>query len=211
MALGLSLGCSHTPRPEAHTPAYQHRFDGAAHWAQIFDGPERDAWQHPDLVVSALQLPRDAHVADVGSGTGYFAVRLAAVVPEGRVWGCDIEADMVRWLNDRARREHLRNLFSVLATPDDPMLPEPVDLVLVVDTYHHIADRTTYFGHLRSSLRPGGRVAIVDFRMDSPEGPPLHARVPPDEVRRDMESAGYTLDHAVDGLPRQYMLLFRAP
>ncbi len=201
---------SHEHAQGGETPALHHRFDDAARWAQEFESPEREAWQRPDLVVSSLSLARDARVADIGSGTGYFAVRIARAVPEGRVWGADIEPSMVRWLNERARREHLTNLFSTLASPDDALLPEPVDLVLVVDTWHHIEHRAQYFTALRASLRPGGRVAIVDFLLDSPVGPPAHARVPPEEVRRDMESAGYAFERSVDGLTRQYMLIFRS-
>lgn len=213
-----ALGCSHSERAcvalphgaAGATPAHHHRFDDAARWAAEFENPERDAWQRPDALIADLALPPDARVADLGAGTGYFAARLARAVPQGRVWGVDVEPSMVRWLNDRARREGLANLYSTLATPDDALLPEAVDLVLVVDTYHHIDDRTAYFGRLRASLRPGARLVVVDYRRDSPIGPPAAARVPPDEVRRDLESAGYTFDRAIESLPRQYVLIFRA-
>lgn len=201
----------HGHHGDAHTPAMHHRFDDPARWAQDFESPEREAWQRPDFVVSALSLPRDARVADLGAGTGYFAVRLARAVPEGRVWGVDIEPAMVRWMLDRARRENLPNLTATLAAPDDALLPEPVDLVLVVDTYHHIDARTAYFTALRRSLRPGGRVVIVDFTLESPEGPPAEMRLAPDVVRREFEAAGYTFERAVEGLTRQYMLVFHAP
>ncbi len=202
-------GHGHGHAEGGETPAHHHRFDDAARWAQEFENPERDAWQPPDLVVSSLSLARDAHVADIGAGTGYFAVRLARAAPEGRVWGVDVEPSMVRWLNERARREGITNLFSTLAAPDDALLPEPVDLVLVVDTWHHIEHRAAYFTALRASLRPGGRVAVVDFRADSPVGPPPQMRVAPEEVRRDMESAGYAFERSVEGLSRQYMLIFQ--
>jgi SAM-dependent methyltransferase len=191
-------------------PGYHHRFEDPALWAQRFESPERDAWQRPDLLVSALSLAPDARVADVGAGTGYFSVRLARAVPQGRVWAVDVEPAMVRWVLDRARRERIANLTAVLAAPDDALLPEPVDLVLVVDTYHHIDARTAYFTRLRGSLRPGGRVAIVDFRLDSPEGPPVAMRLAPEAVRAEMEAAGYALAGSLDTLPRQYVLIFRA-
>ncbi len=208
--------CPEPPQHAQHghgdaTPAYHHRFDDAARWAREFESPERDAWQRPDFVVSALALSRDARVADLGAGTGYFSVRLARAAPEGRVWAVDVEPSMVQWMRERARREGIANLFATLATPDDPMLPEAVDLVLVVDTWHHIEGRRAYFERLRGWLRPAGRVVIVDFRRDSPSGPPMHARVPPEEVRADLEAAGYAFERAVDGLERQYMLVFRAP
>jgi cyclopropane fatty-acyl-phospholipid synthase-like methyltransferase len=204
----------HSGHPASHddsTAAYHHRFDDVARWAQEFESPERNAWQRPDDVIAALQLAPDARVADIGAGTGYFAVRLARATPRGRVWAVDVEPSMVTWMRDRARREGIENLFPVLATPDDPMLPEAVDRVLVVDTWHHIEHRRAYFQRLRGWVRPGGLVAIVDFLRDSPSGPPPEHRVPPEEVRNDMQAAGYVFERAVEGLPRQYMLLFRTP
>lgn len=197
--------------PASGTAAgHHHRFDDPAQWAQRFESPERDAWQQPDRVIAGLSLAPDARVADLGAGTGYFSVRLARAVPQGRVWAVDVEPAMVRWVLDRARRESIANLSATLASGDDALLTEPVDLVLVVDTYHHIDARTPYFTRLRSSLRPQGRVAIVDFRMDAPDGPPPAMRLAPETVRAEMEAAGYTFDRAVEGLPRQYMLIFRA-
>jgi SAM-dependent methyltransferase len=190
--------------------ASHHRFDDPAQWAQRFVGPERDAWQRPDLVISSLALAPDARVADLGAGTGYFSVRLARAVPLGRVWAVDAEPTMVRWVLDRARREQIANLTAAMAAPDDALLPEPVDLVLVVDTYHHLDARAAYFARLRGSLRPRGRVAIVDYRVDAPEGPPVGMRLAPEAVRAEMEAAGYALAGSLDTLPRQYVLIFRA-
>src|SRR5690606_28472107 len=124
-----------------------------------------------DEVIGALGLEADDVVADIGSGTGYFAARLAAAVPKGRVYGVDLEPDMVDYLAERARREQLPNLVAIQGSADDPRLPDPVDLILMVDTYHHIEDRERYFRRLLPALAPGGRVAIIDFRMDSPVGP----------------------------------------
>jgi SAM-dependent methyltransferase len=125
------------------------------------------------------------------------------------VYAVDIEPDMVRYLGERAKREKLQNLFPVAGTPADPKLPEKVDLALLVDVYHHIEGRVAYFSRLRNTLRPGGRVAIIDFRRDSPEGPPRAARIEPERVIAEMRSAGYVLavEHAF--LPRQYFLIFR--
>jgi SAM-dependent methyltransferase len=204
----------HTPEHghghDGHTPAHHHRFDDAARWAQQFEAPERDAWQQPDRVLARMSLQPEHRVADIGAGTGYFATRAARAVTRGRVWAVDIEPSMVRYLNERARRENLDNLFSILGSPSDPLLPEAVDVVLVVDTWHHIDGRVAYFANVRNSLRPGGRVVIVDFKRDSPEGPPVAMRVPPEEVRRDMEEAGYAQEGEVTDLPRQYVMVFRA-
>jgi SAM-dependent methyltransferase len=90
----------------AQSPStHQHSFSGAEQWAHVFDDPKRDAWQKPHEVIQALALGPDAVVADIGSGTGYFAVRFANMVPRGRVYGVDVEPDMVRYLAERAKRE----------------------------------------------------------------------------------------------------------
>jgi SAM-dependent methyltransferase len=189
---------------------HDHRFTDAEKWARIFDDPEREAWQKPDEVIRTLRLPPDATVADVGAGTGYFAVRLARAVPKGRVFAVDAEPDMVRYLGERAKREGLANLVPVQAGPDDPKLPAPVDVVLLVNTYHHIPARVEYFRRLRASLKPGGRVAIIDYRPEAPMGPPPATRVPFGVVAEELGRAGYVLVGSHTLLPYQYFLVFAA-
>ena len=206
-ALLVSIATTLALAQHGHQPMHRH-FSGAERWAQVFDDPARDEWQKPDQVVAALKLAPDARVADIGSGTGYFAVRLARAVPQGTVTGADLEPDMVRHLNHRAAHEQLPNLSSLVAAPDDPRLPEPVDLALFVDVYHHIGSRERYFANLRAALRPGGRVAIIDFKPDSPEGPPTHFRVPAEQVKTQMQRSGYRLAEDNGFLPYQYFLVF---
>jgi len=189
---------------------HHHSFSGAEGWAHIFDDPARDKWQKPHQVIEALALAPNATVADIGSGTGYFSVRLANMVPKGRVYGVDIEPDMVKYLADRAKRERLHNLTSIAGTPDNPRLPERVDLVLMVDVYHHVENRTRYFRNLRASLKEGGRIAIIDFTMESPQGPPKTVRIEPDKVKAELQEAGYGLVHDFSFLPDQYFLIFQA-
>jgi predicted methyltransferase len=188
---------------------HQHSFSGAEQWAHVFDDPKRDAWQKPHEVIQALGLKPDAVVADIGSGTGYFAVRFANMVPRGRVYGVDIEPDMVKYLAERAKREKRDNVIAVAGAPEDPRLPEKADLILMVDVFHHVEQRGRYFRKLRDSLKPGGRIAIIDFRLDSPEGPPKAARVAPERVVAELETAGYALAEEHRFLPNQYFLVFR--
>jgi SAM-dependent methyltransferase len=147
-------------------------------------------------------------VADIGAGTGYFAARLASMLPKGTVYAVDIEPDMVRYLGERAKREKLANLKPVTGRAGDPALPAKVDLALLVDVYHHIEDRGRYFRSLADSLEPGGRVAVIDFRLDARRGPPRAARVAPERVKAELAAAGYVLaaEHAF--LPEQYFLVF---
>jgi SAM-dependent methyltransferase len=208
-ALLLALCVSLPTYAGAQTPhTHQHSFSGAEQWAHVFDDPGRDAWQKPHEVIQALALAPDAVVADLGSGTGYFAVRLANMVPKGRVYGVDVEPDMVRYLAERAKREKRDNVAAVAGAPDDPRLPEKADLILLVDVFHHIGDRERYFRNLRASLKPGGRIAVIDFRMDSPEGPPRAARIPSRQVVAELEGAGYALAREHGFLPNQYFLVF---
>jgi SAM-dependent methyltransferase len=196
--------------PHQHLGGFHHSFSQAEVWAKEFDDPSRDAWQKPDQVLDALTLDRKALVADIGAGTGYFSVRLAKRVPEGKVFAIDVEPDMLRYLSERAHREHLNNVFPVVANQESPNIPEPVDVILVVDTYHHIDDRAAYFSRLKKSLRPQGRLAIVDFKPDSPEGPPPEHRIPAEKVTEELKAAGYSLVAAHSFLPRQYFLVFTA-
>jgi cyclopropane fatty-acyl-phospholipid synthase-like methyltransferase len=196
----------------AQTPAtHHHSFGDAERWSHVFDDPKRDAWQKPHEVIEALALAPDAIVADIGSGTGYFSVRLANMLSQGRVYGVDIEPDMVKYLAERARREQHANLIALAGAPDDPRLPEKVDLILMVDVFHHIEGRERYFRKLRVSLRPGGRIAIIDFRLDSPDGPPRASRVAPRQVIAELKAAGYALERQHGFLPNQYFLVFGLP
>ena len=205
MACATLLAPAAAQAPNTH----QHRFSDAEKWAKVFDDPERDAWQKPHDVIQALTLKPDAIVADIGAGTGYFSVRFAHMLPKGKVYGVDTELAMVKHLAERAKREGLKNITAVEGKPGDPRLPERVDLIVFVDVYHHVEHRERYFRSLQKALKPGGRVAVIDFRMDSPVGPPKSARIEPDRVKAELERAGYTLAQEHAFLPNQYFLVFK--
>lgn len=208
--LGVVAILAWAPPLAGQTPhTHQHRFGDAEKWAKVFDDPERDAWQKPHEVIQALALKPDAIVADIGAGTGYFSVRLAHMLPKGRVYGVDTEPAMVKHLAERAQREGLKNITAVSAKPGDPLLPQRADLIVLVDVYHHVEDRERYFRNLRKSLKPGGRLAVIDFRMESPVGPPKRARVTPEAVKSELMRAGYVLAQEHAFLPNQYFLVFQ--
>lgn len=197
------------PHP-AHThDGSPHRFEDAARWSKVFDDPERDAWQRPDDVVRELGLSADDVVADLGAGTGYFTLRLARAVPKGRVVAIDLEQSMLDWIGKRAEQQGVSNVETRLATEGDPRLPTGVDLVLIVDTYHHLTDRVAYFQRVREPLDDDGRVVIVDFKMGKlPVGPPDNHKIPRHAIVREMKDAGYALCREWDGLPYQHTLFF---
>lgn len=188
----------------------EHRFDNPEQLAKGFDDPKRDEWQMPDRVIAALELKAGQSVADVGAGTGYFSIRLANSAAHPKVFAVDIEQAMVKYLGERAAKAGLKNVMPVLASATSPNLPEAVDVVLVVDTYHHIGSRVTYFRELKKSLKPGGRVAIIDFRPDAPDGPPKEFHFTFEQFNKEMTEAGYKLAARHEFLPRQQFLIFEA-
>lgn len=184
-----------------------HRFEDADEWAKRFDDPARDAWQQPERVIAELDLNPTLTVADVGAGTGYFAVRIAPKIPQGQVIATDIEPDMVRYLTERAQREQLPNLTARRATADDAGLaPGSVDRVLVVDVWHHLDDRVAYARSLARALRPGGKLVIVDFSLDAQRGPPRQHRLAPEAIISDLRAAGFDAKLSSTTLPDQYIV-----
>jgi ubiquinone/menaquinone biosynthesis C-methylase UbiE len=208
--VGAPFTATAQDKPQHKPDHMAHRFDDPERYAKSFDDPARDAWQMPARVIDALALTPQTTVADVGAGTGYFTVRLARAIPKGTVYAVDVESAMLAHIGKRAAAEKLTNIRTVEASSSSPNLPTPVDVVLIVDTYHHLPDRAAYFRGLRKSLTPGGRVAIVDFRKDSPEGPPKEFRFDAEQIIGEMRQAGYRLDTRHDFLPRQHFLVFRA-
>jgi ubiquinone/menaquinone biosynthesis C-methylase UbiE len=174
--------------------------------------PGRDAWQKPDEVVAALRLRPGQVACDVGAGPGYFTLRLArAVGPAGRVYAVDVEPKIVDALRERLAGSGLRNVTPVLGLADDPMLPAAAcDVVLIVDTYHHFPERVAYLGRLARALRPGGRIANVDYhKRPTPVGPPLDHRLSREVFLGEAQSAGLVVAEEPTFLPHQYFVILR--
>lgn len=205
----------HAAQPTPHAASQSskhhgghHRFDNPEKWVKRFESAERDAWQKPDAVIQAMALEPSASVADIGAGTGYFAVRLARAL-KGKVWAVDIEPNMIAFMQQRAEREKLGNLYAVLGATDDPLLPKPVDVVLIVNTYHHFGDRPAYLQKLKHYLKAGARVFNVDFvKADLPMGPPSEMKLARQTVIDEFQAAGFTATKQHDILPHQYILEF---
>ena len=178
----------------------------------LLEGPDRDAWQRPDQVMDFLEIAEGSVVADLGAGGGWFTIRLAnRVGPNGRVYAQDIQPEMIGAIDRRVEREGLKNVKTVLGTARDPKLPAPVDVVLIVDAYHEMDDPQALLRNVRSSLKRGGRVGIVEFTKNG-HGPgrPMEERVDPDTVIRDAKAAGLRLEARGDFLRYQYLLKFVA-
>jgi len=206
------------PRPSladeqgTHQATSHRRFDDVEHWTRVFDDPGRDEWQKPDELVRALAIGRGMSVADVGAGTGYLSRRLSAAVGEsGAVFSVEVEPNLVTHLRERAEKEKTPNIVPVLASADNPRLPAgTIDLVIFVDAYHHIDDRTHYLEFVKRSLSRGGRVAIVEWKPGRlPVGPREEAhKIPREKLVRELEGAGFKPVGSLDVLPYQYLVMF---
>ncbi len=174
--------------------------------------PERDAEEQPDRVVSELKIPEGATVVDLGAGVGYFTWRLAKQVgPNGKVIAVDIQEGMLDLLRQNLADRDITNTDTVLGSPDNPHLPVgAVDLVLLVDVYHELAEPEKTMEHVRRSLKPDGRVAIIEYRKEDPNIPisPLH-KMTIAEVRAELEPVGFRLAEVLDFLPAQHILIFQ--
>ncbi len=174
--------------------------------------PERDEEEQPDRVVEALKIPKGATVVDLGAGVGYFTLRLAKHVgPTGRVLAVDIQQGMLDRLAANLDGKSINNVESILASADNPGLPlGEVDLVLVVDVYHELAHPEKTLEHVRRSLKPGGRVVLIEYRKEDPTIPihPLH-KMTVEEVRGELEPMGFRLADLFEFLPRQHIFIFQ--
>lgn len=205
----LALSFGNPLNQHMQSGAVQHRFSDTQRWARVFEDSARDEWQLPEKVIATMGLQPNHRIADIGSATGYFPVRFARIATQGKVYGIDIEPNMVDYLNQRAQKENLSNLISILGAPDDPKIPEPVDIIFICDTYHHIQSRVTYFQQLKSSLRKPGKIVIVDFKKgELPVGPPDKMKLAAEQVQEELTQAGYHLVQQT-ALPYQYLLIFQ--
>ncbi len=176
--------------------------------------PERDQYQKPAEVIQALGLKPGMVVADLGSGSGYFTRRFVEAVTEtGKVYAIDVEPEALKHVKDSVEHMHIPYTAEfVLAQPDNPKLPfESVDLIFLCNVYHHLENRTTYFTNVKSALKPGGRIAIIDFYHDERSGDLGFSKthlVPRETVLDEMTKAGYRLLREHSFLPKQYFLEF---
>lgn len=174
------------------------------------EGPDRDEWQQPEQIMDKLLIADGSRVGDIGAGGGWFTVRLARRVgPNGRVFAEDIQRQMIESIQRRVAREGLSNVEPILGTPLDPRLPPGLDAVLMVDTYPQLDDPVGLMTHVRRSLKPNGRLGIVDFKKDVlGPGPALDERLEPEIIIRDAARAGLKLQAHETFLRYQYLLVF---
>jgi predicted methyltransferase len=206
--LALSMACS--------APVHQHGghgmhkdFSDASRYSQSFDDPARDHWQRPAEVIEHLRVPKGTVVVDLGAGTGYFLRWLSeATGPTGKVLALDVEPNMITFMQERVQKQSLANVEPRRVAPDDPGLsPESVSRVLIVNTWHHIDDRSAYAGKLARVLTPSGEVLVVDFTLEAEHGPPARHRLAPEQVVSELEAGGLVAEIVEpESLSEQYLV-----
>jgi SAM-dependent methyltransferase len=175
------------------------------------EGPDRDLYQKPDQIMDVVGIADGSVVGEVGAAGGWFTVRLARRVgPRGLVYAEDIQEQMIDSIERRMAREGLGNVRTVLGNNEDPRLPdEALDAVLIVEAYYEFEKPVQMLRNIKESLKPNGRLAIVDYRKDGVgPGPPLEDRVDESVVIAKAEEAGLRLVSRETFLPYQYMLVF---
>ena len=172
---------------------------------------EREEEEAPDVALNVLKIPKGASVADIGAGSGYLTVRLAARVgPTGRVFANDVQPQMLNILARRLSNSKITNVTLIEGTIDDPKLaPASVDLILMVDVYHELSEPQAMLRHMREALKPGGRLVLLEYRKEDPTVPikPEH-KMSIAEAKMEVEAEGFTLQKVDGALPRQHILIF---
>jgi ubiquinone/menaquinone biosynthesis C-methylase UbiE len=189
----------------AQTEHQHHPPHDAQEYARVLEDPQRDAWQLPHDVIVALDFKPGEVVADIGAGTGYFARRFAHHA--AKIYAVDIDAKLL----EMAKKNSPANVETVLATADDPKLPDAsVDTIFFCDVLHHIENRPAYYRKLAKALKPGGRIVNIDFyKKPTPFGPPEAMRLSEETVIQELAAAGFRKTKSFDILPYQYFLVFQ--
>ena len=183
---------------------------GAGPCATWLERPEREQEENPDGALDALNLKPGMVVADVGAGTGYMSLKLAKRVGQaGKVYAEDVQAEMLDQVRANAAKAGVKNIQTVQGTFTEPKLPkEQMDLVLLVDVYHEFSEPQKMLQGIRESLKPGGRLVLLEYRKEDPNIPinPEH-KMSVAEVKTELEAEGFVLGPVIETLPRQHILV----
>jgi ubiquinone/menaquinone biosynthesis C-methylase UbiE len=181
---------------------------GGAPW---LERSEREQEEAPAKALKAIGIQPGMVIADVGAGTGYFTRRMAKLTgPTGKVYAVDVQPRMIEALKRNAAKEGLTNVETILSKEDDPLLPAAaIDLILMVDVYHEFANPQDMLRKMRASLKPNGRMVLLEFRKEDPNVPiRLEHKMTVEEAKVEIEAEGFRLDKVLNTLPRQHILIF---
>lgn len=178
------------------------------------DRGSREQEEAPERALDLIAITPGLIVADVGAGSGYMTVRLAQRVGSaGRVYANDVQPDMLRAIQRKLLDEKLTNVELVQGTDEDARLPDrAIDLALLVDVYHEFHHPQAMLRSLRRSLKPDGRLVLVEYRKEDPRIPIAFThRMSLAEAQLEVDAEGFTFDRAIEELPRQHIIVFRKP
>jgi precorrin-6B methylase 2 len=178
--------------------------------ADWLNRPEREKEENPEAALDALKIRPGMAVADVGAGTGYMSLRLAKRVgPTGKVYANDLQPEMLRRLRDNAAKAGLTNIETVQGGESDPKLPAgQLDLVLLVDVYHEFSKPREMIDKIRESLKPDGRLVLLEYRKEDPNVPIREEhKMTVGEVKAELEPQGFLMSKVIETLPRQHILI----
>jgi SAM-dependent methyltransferase len=213
LILSAGLCCAQNIQPGVH-PVSGRKYagvmgPGGADWLVR---AERETEEQPDAALDAIGIAKGSTVADIGAGAGYMTWRMAQRVgPRGKVYANDIQPQMIELLRQNMQQRKLANFEAVLGTVDDPRLPPAaLDLVLLVDVYHEFSEPQKMLRHIRESLKPDGRLVLLEYRGEDPSVPirPEH-KMTVAQVKTELEPEGFGLDKVLESLPRQHILIFK--
>jgi len=198
----------HNDTPSEHSSANEHMHQSSVeNLIERFESPERDAYQQPEKVLEFLGDLLGQTIMDIGAGSGYFSVKLAE--KGAKVIAADVDDEFQEFLQRRIEKSNLDNIETRKIPYDSPNLKEEeVDMVLIVNAYHHIENRPEYFTKVKKGTKPEGQLVIIDFfKSEIPVGPPLDHKLPIDVVVNELKKAGYnSFEVNVDLLPYQYII-----
>ena len=179
-------------------------------YANTLENPDRIAALHVDQVVAALNLKPGMRVADLGSGSGIFTIPFAkSVGATGKVFAVDVDNGLLAIVSDKAKAAGLANIQTVLAEAKDARIPDPVDLIFICDTMHHLPDQAEYVKQFAKQLKPGGRVAVIDFAEGKWPSGHESFTIRPAQVDGWMQAAGFSRDSALTFLPTNFFHIYK--
>jgi len=177
----------------------------------VLDDPGRKKWQDPELLIDWLSLKGDETIADIGAGTGFFAIPFAAMSPSIRVYAVDVSPEMLQALKDNQQKAGLDNIHPILSSDDGiPVDDAKADIVLAADVFHELVGDKNIFEEIKRILKNDGRFIVVDWKKKRRAvfGPPFRSRKTPEEVISILKDYGFALRRQADLYPKHYVLEF---
>lgn len=180
---------------------------GGANWLVR---PERDAEEHPEQALDAMNIRPGMKIADIGAGVGYMSLRMAKRVgASGKIYAVDLQPGMLDLLRERAAAERITNVEPILGEVADPKLPAgQMDIVLMVDVYHELSQPQMMARKILETLKPDGRLILLEYRAEDPSVPiiPEH-KMTVEQVKRELEAEGFVLQPPIETLPIQHLFI----